>query len=88
MPTKNNLLKKGVALDNDLCPLCLNSPETKEHLFNDCYKVKEVRRAINVWWKVFPNNEDRLDGTAVLDTSDGIWKNVESAKEVVRYAFG
>ena len=35
LPTKVNLVRKGVDLENDRCSLCIEEPETVTHLFVD-----------------------------------------------------
>ncbi|KAJ9566944.1 hypothetical protein OSB04_002910 [Centaurea solstitialis] len=55
LPTKANLLEKGLNLDTDTCPLCSDSGETGDHLFITCRTAVEVRRRINVWWNCLPS---------------------------------
>ncbi|KAJ9544401.1 hypothetical protein OSB04_024108 [Centaurea solstitialis] len=55
LPTKANLLEKGLNWDTDTCPLCSVSGETGDHLFITCRTVVEVRRRINVWWNCLPS---------------------------------
>ena len=80
LPTKENMIKKGVALDNNLCPICYGYPETVTHIFKDCALVQEIRRLINTWWLIFS-----VDGT-VLNNQKDRSKKSEIAKEVVHYA--
>ena len=88
LPTKDNLLKIGVTMSNDSCPLCQGCPESKEHIFKECCKVQEVRRLLNGWWKIFPGTriggQDGLVGSEERNTG---MKKTEIAKEVVRDAF-
>ncbi|KAJ9564749.1 hypothetical protein OSB04_000715 [Centaurea solstitialis] len=46
LPTKVNLEKRGVLLDDTSCPVCKGDPETREHVFINCNKTQEVRRMI------------------------------------------
>ncbi|KAJ9565341.1 hypothetical protein OSB04_001307 [Centaurea solstitialis] len=55
LPTKANLLEKGLNLDTDTCLLCNDSGETGDHLFITCRTAVEVRRRINVWWNCLPS---------------------------------
>jgi len=54
LPTKPNLMKRGVMLNSDLCPLCLSAQESDEHLFVHCSTSKEVRARIHAWCPDFP----------------------------------
>ncbi|XP_006605024.1 uncharacterized protein [Glycine max] len=47
LPTKDNLSRRQIQLDNDLCPLCQTQPETASHLFFTCDKV------LPLWWEFF-----------------------------------
>ncbi|XP_006574198.1 uncharacterized protein [Glycine max] len=47
LPSKDNLSKRQIQLDNDLCPLCQSQPETVSHLFFTCDKV------LPLWWEFF-----------------------------------
>ncbi|KAJ9541490.1 LOW QUALITY PROTEIN: hypothetical protein OSB04_027996 [Centaurea solstitialis] len=47
LPTKTNLLLRGIDIDNDHCALCNESEETTDHLFFTCRKAKEVRQELN-----------------------------------------
>ncbi|KAJ9548580.1 hypothetical protein OSB04_021123 [Centaurea solstitialis] len=58
---KDNLVKKGVALDTELCPLCNAQPESLNHLFVDCRKGTEVRSVVNAWWTVLSANTNFHD---------------------------
>ncbi|KAJ9543387.1 hypothetical protein OSB04_023094 [Centaurea solstitialis] len=76
LPTKDNLLKKGVVLYNNLCQICHGCPETVNHIFK-----KQVRRSINAWWQIFPVDGTDYNGQIASLT------NAKFAKEVARYAF-
>ena len=45
LPTKDNLLRRNVTIDNDLCPFCQNKTESASHLFFLCPKVMPL------WWE-------------------------------------
>lgn len=47
LPTKDNLSRRQIQLDNDLCPLCQTQPETASYLFFTCDKV------LPLWWEFF-----------------------------------
>ena len=81
LPTKVNLLNKGVSLDNNLCSICHGCPETAKHIFVECPKVLEVRRLINAWWKIFSENGAGNQRQNVCS------KKAKNAQEAVLYAF-
>ncbi|KAL5191477.1 Kinesin-like protein KIN-12E [Glycine soja] len=45
LPTKDNLIKRQIQVDNDLCPFCHNQPESASHLFFTCGKTMAI------WWE-------------------------------------
>ena len=52
LPTKENLLSKGVQIGSALCVLCKDHQENGDHLFVTCTKSTEVRKTVNKWWNV------------------------------------
>ncbi|KAJ9561660.1 hypothetical protein OSB04_006820, partial [Centaurea solstitialis] len=54
LPTKFNLGKRGIRLDNDQCVFCNEDIETSDHIFLSCRRSIEVRRAVNSWWDLLP----------------------------------
>ena len=60
-PTKQNLAQKGVVLVDDLCPLCKEWPESRDHLFINCKLAIEVCTEIKKWWNVMMINGNSLD---------------------------
>ncbi|KAJ9558563.1 hypothetical protein OSB04_013177 [Centaurea solstitialis] len=55
LPTKQNLMERGVVLDNDLCILCNEERETGDHILIRCRRAIEVRQAVNLWWNLLPS---------------------------------
>ncbi|KAH1262193.1 putative ribonuclease H protein [Glycine max] len=55
LPTKDNLSRRQVALDSDLCTFCQSQVESASHLFFSCNKIMPL------WWE-FSSwvNEDRV----------------------------
>ncbi|XP_006598548.1 uncharacterized protein [Glycine max] len=45
LPTKDNLSRRQVEIDNDLCPFYQSQPESASHLFFTCGKV------LPLWWE-------------------------------------
>ncbi|KAJ9565573.1 hypothetical protein OSB04_001539 [Centaurea solstitialis] len=91
IPTKSNLVRRGISLENDFCPLCNSSPETTMHLFVDCDRTKEVRRVLNTWWKIFSVDGSSLDSLLSQTTQStgvhGDRSKTETLKEVVLHAY-
>ncbi|KAH1203108.1 putative ribonuclease H protein [Glycine max] len=55
LPTKDNLIKRQIHINNDLCPFCHSQPESASHLFFSCAKV------LPLWWDFFSwVKEDRV----------------------------
>ena len=45
LPTKDNLVKRQIEVENDLCPFCHSQPESASHLFFNCDKIMPM------WWE-------------------------------------
>ena len=45
LPTKDNLIKRQIQVENDLCPFCHSQSETASHLFFTCGKIMPL------WWE-------------------------------------
>ena len=55
LPTKDNLVKRQIQVENDLCPFCHSQPESAPHLFFKCDKIMPI------WWEFFSwVNEDKV----------------------------
>nr|GEV26894.1 RNA-directed DNA polymerase, eukaryota [Tanacetum cinerariifolium] len=50
LPTRSNLVRRGVILDSSLCPLCGLVPEDIHHVLFRCDTAKLVFRRICRWW--------------------------------------
>ncbi|KAJ9560359.1 hypothetical protein OSB04_005519 [Centaurea solstitialis] len=89
IPTKTNLVTKGIAMDNMCCPLCNRGVETVSHLFINCEKVKEVRRVLNIWWKAFPIDGSGFESIIfpVAMSNSNSNSRTESVKDVVLHAY-
>ncbi|XP_071712623.1 uncharacterized protein [Rutidosis leptorrhynchoides] len=58
--TKVEFDKRGIDLDNILCPICNDSVETVEHTLITCKMAKDVWQAIYNWWESSPPNSSSL----------------------------
>ena len=56
LPTKHNLMERGVAIHNDRYVLCNKERETGDQIFVTCRRAIEVRRAVNLWWDLLPTH--------------------------------
>ncbi|GJT09776.1 RNA-directed DNA polymerase, eukaryota [Tanacetum coccineum] len=52
LPTRLNLIKRGVILDSDICPICNSSTEDSSHIFFHCDMAKSILRKISIWWDI------------------------------------
>nr|GEU77497.1 RNA-directed DNA polymerase, eukaryota [Tanacetum cinerariifolium] len=52
LPTRDNLLHRGVLVPNALFPICSFAQEDSSHLFFSCCMVTEVVRLICHWWNI------------------------------------
>nr|GEY17251.1 hypothetical protein [Tanacetum cinerariifolium] len=52
LPTRGNLINRGVSLDSPLCPFCGLMLEDSQHLFFRCDMAKCVFQRINRWWNL------------------------------------
>nr|GEW87382.1 RNA-directed DNA polymerase, eukaryota [Tanacetum cinerariifolium] len=50
LPTRSNLVRRGVVLDSSLCPLCGLVPEYIHHVLFRCDTARLVFRRICRWW--------------------------------------
>ncbi|GJY00799.1 RNA-directed DNA polymerase, eukaryota [Tanacetum coccineum] len=52
LPTRGNLLARGVSLDSSLCPICNELQEDSDHLFFSCDLGKCTLQNICRWWNL------------------------------------
>nr|GEX76094.1 RNA-directed DNA polymerase, eukaryota [Tanacetum cinerariifolium] len=52
LPTRGNLINKGVSLDSPLCPICGLMLEDSQHLFFRCDMAKCIFQRICHWWNL------------------------------------
>ncbi|GKB30254.1 RNA-directed DNA polymerase, eukaryota, reverse transcriptase zinc-binding domain protein [Tanacetum coccineum] len=50
LPTRINLIRRGVTLESSSCPLCLTGEEDVSHVFFRCSLARAVLRRICRWW--------------------------------------
>ena len=47
LPSKENLIRRQIVLQNDLCPFCQSQVESASHLFFSCHKIMPL------WWEFY-----------------------------------
>ncbi|GJX73777.1 RNA-directed DNA polymerase, eukaryota [Tanacetum coccineum] len=52
LPTRCNLIKRGVILDSSSCLMCGLAPEDSYHVFFQCDMAKNILRRICRWWNL------------------------------------
>ena len=62
LPSKENLIRRQIVLQNDLCPFCQSQVESASHLFFTCHKVMPLWWEFNSWVK-----EDRVLHSKPMD---------------------
>nr|GEV92503.1 RNA-directed DNA polymerase, eukaryota [Tanacetum cinerariifolium] len=50
LPTRVNLIRRGVTLESSNCPLCLSCEEDVHHVFFQCDLARAVLRRVCQWW--------------------------------------
>ncbi|GJY62112.1 RNA-directed DNA polymerase, eukaryota [Tanacetum coccineum] len=65
LPSKLNLINRGISLDNDICPMCGILPENVNHTFFRCDLSKAIGRKICNWWNL---NWSDMDSFAAWDS--------------------
>nr|GEX10069.1 hypothetical protein [Tanacetum cinerariifolium] len=52
LPTRDNLVKRGVSIDSNLCPVSGSFPEDEHHLFFSCDLAINIFQKICRWWNL------------------------------------
>ncbi|GJZ45611.1 RNA-directed DNA polymerase, eukaryota [Tanacetum coccineum] len=50
IPTRSNLVRRGVSLDSSSCPLCDSSEEDTHHVLFRCSLAQAILRRVCRWW--------------------------------------
>ncbi|GJV63669.1 putative RNA-directed DNA polymerase [Tanacetum coccineum] len=51
LPTRSNLIYRGVSIPSNVCLLCGVDEESQHHCFLSCSKIKIIWRKLWSWWK-------------------------------------
>ncbi|GJX20252.1 RNA-directed DNA polymerase, eukaryota [Tanacetum coccineum] len=62
LPTRSNLLKRGIQVQYSLCPICNVLQEDTSHLFFSCDVALAISRLICRWWNVSWSPVDSYSG--------------------------
>ncbi|GJZ63917.1 RNA-directed DNA polymerase, eukaryota [Tanacetum coccineum] len=62
LPTRSNLLKRGIQVQSSLCPICNVLQEDTSHLFFSCDVALAISRLICRWWNVSWSPVDSYSG--------------------------
>ncbi|KAJ9564171.1 hypothetical protein OSB04_000137 [Centaurea solstitialis] len=87
IPTRFNLMKRGVTLISDSCPLCNSDVETAEHLFRDCAFSKVVFTGLLNWLKITCSPLSNLANLFDWGTSMGFTRVQATILSVVVYTY-
>ncbi|GJZ96150.1 RNA-directed DNA polymerase, eukaryota [Tanacetum coccineum] len=52
LPTKSNLIRRGIQVGSPICPNCISYDEDVPHIFFKCHLAIEVSWAVCRWWDV------------------------------------
>nr|GEY20434.1 RNA-directed DNA polymerase, eukaryota [Tanacetum cinerariifolium] len=52
LPTKSNLIRRGIQVGSPMCPNCVSYDEDVPHIFFKCPLAIEVSRVVCRWWDV------------------------------------
>nr|GEU48147.1 RNA-directed DNA polymerase, eukaryota [Tanacetum cinerariifolium] len=52
LPTRNNLVNRGVDVPSVLCPICEAEVESRNHLFLSCTMTVDFIRLFGKWWSI------------------------------------
>ncbi|GKF27169.1 RNA-directed DNA polymerase, eukaryota, reverse transcriptase zinc-binding domain protein, partial [Tanacetum coccineum] len=52
LPSRLNLSRRGLDIPTIMCPICEKYAESTNHIFYDCYMVRDIYRKIASWWDV------------------------------------
>nr|GEY53706.1 RNA-directed DNA polymerase, eukaryota [Tanacetum cinerariifolium] len=52
LPTRLNLSRRGIEIQNICCPVCNKHVESMNHLFSACSLTRDIYRKIALWWEL------------------------------------
>ncbi|GJR15512.1 RNA-directed DNA polymerase, eukaryota [Tanacetum coccineum] len=69
LPTRGNLISRGVTMDSPLCPICELTLEDSSHLFFSCDLGKNISQRICRWWNIQREEVSSFVDWLVFDSS-------------------
>nr|GEV84704.1 retrovirus-related Pol polyprotein from transposon TNT 1-94 [Tanacetum cinerariifolium] len=70
LPTRFNISRRGICIDNIKCAICHEGVETVSHLFFSCAMVRQVTHLITRWWSVNEVSVQSNDGCLRLPATN------------------
>ena len=61
VPTRVNLGSRGMVMESTLCPMCVEAPETVQHVFAGCKEIDGIWPLIARWWDVVITSSCSVD---------------------------
>ncbi|GKB12941.1 RNA-directed DNA polymerase, eukaryota [Tanacetum coccineum] len=88
LPTKSNLIRRGIQVGSPICPNCISYDEDVPHIFFKCPLAIEVSRAVCRWWDVVwvpcGSYSEWLSwllsikmGSRIKSLFEGVWAKIE-----------
>ncbi|GKD34056.1 RNA-directed DNA polymerase, eukaryota [Tanacetum coccineum] len=87
LPTRSNLLKRGIQVQSSLCPICNVLQEDTSHLFFSCDVALAISRLICRWWNVSWSPVDSYSGCFCSPInflgSNSVWIHILNATKKI-----
>nr|GEY20306.1 RNA-directed DNA polymerase, eukaryota [Tanacetum cinerariifolium] len=84
LPTRFNISRRGIDIQDMPCPICDNAIESSEHLFFRCSLIRDIGKKIVRWWNMEYEEMNSYDewktwivsrrmGSKLKNMSEGVW---------------
>ncbi|GKC38445.1 RNA-directed DNA polymerase, eukaryota [Tanacetum coccineum] len=84
LPTRFNISRRGIDIQNISCPICDNAIESSEHLFFRCSLIRDIGKKIMRWWNLDFEETNSYDewkswlvsrrmGSNLKNMFEGVW---------------
>ncbi|PWA50793.1 RNA-directed DNA polymerase, eukaryota, Reverse transcriptase zinc-binding domain protein [Artemisia annua] len=84
LPTRVELVKRGIQLDNELCPLCDADQETSTHLFTGCLFTSVIWSRVGAWCRLSPVFAfDISDLLMLVDNQTKTKKEIQTLRGII-----
>lgn len=81
LPTRSNLCARGLNLSTVLCPLCMTSEETVDHLFRSCAIVRDIWNWFTNWCNIKEVQDSNLEHFLLSISDQGKSRNQQKFLE-------